>query len=173
MIEINKLCVFIMVSSLISGCASLAPASDVEKVVERNGVDVLLIPAAYREVYFSPSSSNERHCRAPDPDFTVEAGETLNLGATLAAGNAENAELGTTQTATTLGGRTAAVLITRELMYRACELSSNINANSETTLDVYKQFIDAIERIASKGDPTTIQPDDDQTNSSEQVSDEN
>jgi hypothetical protein len=148
--KINKACIFIMVSALISGCAGLAPGSEVVTLVERDGVDVQLIPAEYREVYFSPATSDERHCRAPNPDFTVQAGETLDLGVTMAAGASEKAGIGATQSATTLGGRTATVLITRELMYRACEMSSNINANSETTLEIYKSFIDAIERITSK-----------------------
>ena len=144
-----------MVSASISSCAGLAPASEVEAIVERDGVDVQLIPAAYREVYFSPATSNERHCRAPDPDFTVQAGENITLGATLPSGDADSVGLGSTQTATTLGGRTSSVLITRELMYRACELSSNINADSEGTLAIYKSFIDAIERIVSKDTPAT------------------
>lgn len=47
-------------------------------------------------------------------------------------------------------------------MYRGCELSSYMNANNETTLDVYQYFIDAIIRITSKDKTTANQPESEQ-----------
>ena len=48
-----------------------------------------------------------------------------------------------------LGGRNPAVLITRELLYRACELSMNLNADSAGTLAIYREFLDIAQRIAA------------------------
>jgi hypothetical protein len=38
-----------------------------------------LIPAEYREVYFTNDAENDRHCRAPGPDFTVQASSQLGV----------------------------------------------------------------------------------------------
>jgi hypothetical protein len=40
------------------------------------------------------------------------------------------------------------VLISRELMYRACELSLNINADTALTLQIYERFLRSLEEIA-------------------------
>ena len=48
-----------------------------------------------------------------------------------------------------LGGRTSALLITRELMYRACELSLNTSSNRAQTIEIYKMFLNSIETITA------------------------
>ncbi len=138
----------------------MAPGTKVEKVVERSGVNLELIPASYREVYFSPASSDERHCRAPDPDFTVQQSDQLNLSIPANGGESLGGE--ENQTGLSLGGRTPTVLITRELMYRACELAANIKANGERSVAIYATFLQAIKDIAqqSSGSGTASSSDD-------------
>ena len=126
----------------------MAPGTEVKEVVERSGVNLELIPASYREVYFSPSASDERHCRAPDPDFTVQQSDQLNLS--IPANGGESLGGGENQTGLSLGGRTPTVLITRELMYRACELAANINADSENSVAIYATFLQAIKDITQQ-----------------------
>jgi hypothetical protein len=138
----------LMSTFLISGCSTTAPGSSIEHLVERDGVDVGLIPATYREVYFSPATSTERHCRAPAPDFTVQQSDQLNLSMPMNGG--ESIGGGENQTGLTLGGRSPTVLITRELMYRACELTANINADSETTVAIYATFLQALGNITQQ-----------------------
>lgn len=135
---------------MLSGCASFAPGSDEMQIEERDGVSVLLIPAEYREVYFSPASSLERHCRAPGPDFTVQASEGISLNMSDPALGDAKGGVGydSGQAALGLGGRSVDVLITRELLYRACELSSNVKADKKMTISIYKLFLQTIERIA-------------------------
>lgn len=135
-------------TALLSGCSTMAPGTKVEQLVERNGVDIALIPATYREVYFSPSVSKEKHCRAPDPDFSVQQSDQLNLSLPMNGG--ESIGGGEKQIGLNLGGRTPAVLITRELMYRACELTSNINADNKTTIDIYSAFLEGIKDIVQQ-----------------------
>lgn len=136
----------VLVSSiLLGGCSTMAPGTQVKKLDERGRVEVELIPASYREVYFSPAKSDERHCRAPDPDFTVQQSDQLT--AALPASSGASLTGGENQTGLSLGGRTETLLITRELMYRACELSANINADAETTIAVYASFLSSIQDI--------------------------
>jgi hypothetical protein len=147
MIRIIIIANLLICISLVTGCSSLAPGSSYKQITERDGVDIGLIPASYREVYLSPEGSKERHCRAPAPDFTVQASEQFKLA--IPGINDEELDSGENQSALSLGGRSPLVLISRELLYRACELSSNINADTKTTLSIYQQFLDVLEKIAS------------------------
>jgi hypothetical protein len=132
---------------LASGCSTLAPGTQVENIHERDGVDMGLIPAEYREVYFTNDAENDRHCRAPGPDFTVQA--SSQLGVSVPTGeSSETLSSGQGQAALSLGGRTPSVLLTRELMYRACEMSSNIKADKETTINIYADFLKAVIEIS-------------------------
>ncbi|MFT5899903.1 MAG: hypothetical protein ACI97K_002568 [Glaciecola sp.] len=146
------MCTLFVSTALLSGCSTMGPGTKVEQVVERNGVDMALIPATYREVYFSPSVSKEKYCRAPDPDFSVQQSDQLNLSLPMNGG--ESIGGGEKQTGLNLGGRSPAVLITRELMYRACELASNINADDKTTIDIYSAFLEGIKDIVQQSSLT-------------------
>jgi hypothetical protein len=132
--------------SFLSACAS-APGGQTKQLAERDGVDVLLIPAAYREAYFSSTTSPDRHCRAPDPDFTVQQNDQLNI--TLPANGNESLGAGDTQTEVNLGGRTEKVVLTRELMYRACELVANINADTATSIEIYTKFLQVLQVLVN------------------------
>lgn len=149
MIEKMVLPLVLLPMILLNGCARLgaAPGTTEQQLVERDGVDVALIPAIYREVYFKPSTSTDRHCRAPDPDFSIQQNDQLSLA--LPGYGSENIGGGETQTEQNLGGRTEKVLITRELMYRACELTSNINADSDTSTAIYDKFLRVIEALTN------------------------
>ena len=138
-----------LVSLILSGCAGLQPpGSKPETLVERDGVDIAIIPASYREVYLAPRNSNERHCRSPDPDFTVQSSEKLTLSDSVAGSHSDDVGFGEGQAAMTLGGRTSTLLIARELMFRACELASNVDADTETTRAIYTEFLEAIKALS-------------------------
>ena len=49
--------------------------------------------------------------------------------------------------AMSLGGRNPGVLIAHELLYRACELSLNLNADSALTLKIYERFLQSLELV--------------------------
>ncbi|MFT6388439.1 MAG: hypothetical protein ACJAUP_001821 [Cellvibrionaceae bacterium] len=107
---------FILISILlVNGCASHTSGTTVKQSVERDGVSVVLPRATYKEVYFSPSSSMERHCRAPELDFTVQQCDQLSIA--LPVDGVENIGTAENQAALSLGGPSPTALITRELMY--------------------------------------------------------
>lgn len=74
-------------------------------------------------------------CRSPDPDFNMGQNDQMSLGV-----GVENLAIGDTQKELSLGGRTENVLIVRELMYRACELVMNLNADAKTSIEIYENF---------------------------------
>lgn len=122
---------------LLSGCASplTAPGSSVQQLSESNGLKITLILASDRENYFKSRHSVERMCRSPDPDFNMGQNDQMSLGV-----GVENLAIGDTQKELSLGGRTENVLIVRELMYRACELVMNLNADAKTSIEIYEHF---------------------------------
>jgi len=141
----NSMYIFCILLFL-SGCAGITPEPEKEgKIYERDGVSTLLIPSDTREVYFKDSRSFERHCRAPGPDVSIQSSSGISLGASI-IGKSEELSDTSGQSGLALGGRDPAVLLTRELMYRACELASNLNANKKTTLYIYNRFLKTVEK---------------------------
>jgi len=134
---------------LVSGCVT-SPGSNVNDLKERKGVSALLIPAEYREVYFKDIHTKERYCRSPGPDFSVQSSDGTSVGVSspVPSIGEEKVGFGSGQSAFGLGGRSADVLLTRELMFRACELTSNIDADKETTIAVYKRFLETVEKLS-------------------------
>ncbi len=128
----------------LGGCASMGSPKE-GTIFERQGVSALLIAPEMRDVYFNDPSSLERHCRAPGPDVSIESSSGVSFGVSI-AGDADKISDGSSQAGLALGGRNPAVLITRELMYRACELSSNLNASKKDTLLIYERFLQAAEK---------------------------
>lgn len=144
--------VAVVAAVALGGCAALAPPPS-GTLFERGGVSVLAIPDTVRETYFNDPQSAERHCRAPSADSVVAATDSISLDAPTAAAAAASAHaisLGASNSALALGGRNPAVLIARELLYRACELTSNLDLPPDKTLAVYERFLLAIERISEK-----------------------
>ncbi len=146
MISLVKKCSlpFIFALCLTSCSATRGVGEDIKLLHERPGIDVVLIPASYGGTYFTSKISGERHCKAPDPDVTVQSNAGLSLSDI--AGDSIGFKDG--EAAMSLGGRNPTLLITRELMYRACELTSNIYSDQEMTIAIYDRFLSAITEIS-------------------------
>lgn len=134
----------------LSACGVLPSASDEksEFLIDRQGVDVIAADAGRQLTYLKDQGAKERFCRGPLPDFSRTAGTSASLGvptttgATLGVGN--SLSKGTLD----LGGRDPLVLIARELLYRACELATNTNADPATEREIYNRFLAAVVEIS-------------------------
>jgi hypothetical protein len=127
------------------GCAHVTRDTPDVQLIDRAGVDVASEPVERRTTYFKNHGSVERYCRAPAPDFTATMSEGVSVGVGLGGrGVAEDKTRG----AIALGGRNPEVLLARELLYRACELSMNINASPAETRAIYERFLQSIETMA-------------------------
>ena len=85
-------------------------------------------------------------CMAPFPDAGGESGHELTLSAGIRAKDAIGSE--SYRGGVGLGGRSADVLLARELLYRACELATNLGADRELTLKIYDRFLATLESIS-------------------------
>jgi len=133
---------------LISGCGALKPPPE-GKLFERGGVSMVVIPGGSRETYFSDPSSLERHCRAPSPDVSLTASEGVALNVPSPTGKGVGLNEDASTGALGLGGRSPAVLISRELLYRACELSNNLNLPPDQALKLFRDAMDVIIKLST------------------------
>lgn len=113
-----------------------------------------------------PTDSLLKVCLTPDPDALAGVGRSVALGATGPASAAAAAAAGTTTgtpapggpsasasgsasfNVANLGGRTQMVLLERDLLYRACEMSNNLQLTKAETLKVYASIIDKVIDLA-------------------------
>lgn len=84
------------------------------------------------------------------PLFTVTRRRVSGHSVSLSAGvvSREGIGEGSFHGGEGLGGRSADVLLARELLYRACELATNLRADQELTLKIYDRFLTTLESIS-------------------------
>jgi len=135
---------------LLIGCGSLPGTSDgrSEYLIDRDGVDVVAADAGRQLTYFKDHLSKERFCHVPAPDFSRTAGSGTSVGLPTPAGGAVGVGSNLSKGALDLGGRDPVVLITRELLYRACELATNTNADPATEREIYNKFLAVLMEIS-------------------------
>ena len=102
---------------------------------------------------FKDKDSLERFCRSPNPDFASGQTSAVSLG----LGNGPSIGSSSGAMIDSLGGRSPALLITRELMYRACELALNLNANTDLSKEIYWRFLGTIELAIKAQTGTGVQ----------------
>ncbi len=128
---------------LLSGCAATIPKPE---KIQTSGINSLITTADHQVAYLKTLGDLQRMCGARPTDSVA----TDNSGVTLGFSQLSQTEsIGTSsgRGELALGGRSPAVLITRELLYRACELTNNLNMNEKTSIDVYKMFLESLQII--------------------------
>jgi len=128
---------------VVGGCASGGKTS-IDTV---EGLRVLAIPDDLTVAYIKANDGPERLC---SPRFGDASEASSNgFGLTLPVlGAAPGAEMERSVQAVALGGRDPAVLMLREMLFRVCELSMNLNLSKEETLNAYdKTLATALEMV--------------------------
>lgn len=146
---------------LLQACASSLEKIDVEsETQEVLGITVISNHPDVINTYVQPNNNQNMLCLEPDPDIASTFNSSLSLGANI-AGNNDTLSGSEGSTAVSTGGLSPVVLITREMLYRACELSMNSNANAEQQLAIYQMFLQSIEKLSAGNlgtGSTPIQP---------------
>lgn len=98
-------------------------------------------------IIIKPEGSTDYICVAPNPDSVMTASASSQLSLTTKF-SGEDADLDKLNLGSvSLGGRSPGVLITRELMYRACEFISNMNLNRQEALNIYQRNLEVLETL--------------------------
>lgn len=125
---------------LFSGCNNSTP----EPHVSSYGGLVAFTTTEETETNLIKSPEDlHKFCAARESDAISAPQTGFSLGFGL-GGTKEDVGTTTGAAALSLGGRDPLVLITREFMYRVCELSLNHNLSKEETIELYKYFIDKL-----------------------------
>lgn len=110
--------------------------------VKANDAWAVTYPADLRGAYIQTEQSKVWFCAEPAPDVALQSlvKVTENLKVTTPSGiGGEGAISGEFATnVIQLAGRTQLVLLAREMLYRACELSVNHKASEGTAVELYK-----------------------------------
>lgn len=127
---------------------------------------IVYTPATLRATYFADDDRSLRYCAEPMPDAssdqvsttTVDVSQKASVeasnGVASGKGSADTSgKVGRDQKTTTkeMAGRSSAVLMSRELMYRLCELSLNFKPGSpeyESAAKKYESVLAVITHIA-------------------------
>ncbi|MCP3673924.1 MAG: hypothetical protein GY829_05580 [Gammaproteobacteria bacterium] len=134
----------IFIISSITGCAM--PIVDPE-ISNFKGIRIYSTTADQQSTIMKDHNSTERFCLSRGTD--VADTESAGIGASLGIGSQnEGISEGSSVGAIDLGGRNPAVLITRELMYRTCEMMMNLNLSKKESLKLFAETLNASVTIA-------------------------
>lgn len=121
--------------------------TSVGSLIDRQGIDLVMAPGDAQGIFIKDTASRERFCRSPSPDVAATLGEAVNANVG-SAGAQKGLGFELSRGALALGGRDPHVLLARELLYRACELTMNVNADTALSLKIYERFLVSVETIA-------------------------
>jgi hypothetical protein len=148
----------VVIALTISGCENLlSPPQDRAKLLDvpGSGAKVVTYTGSLRGAYFLNKPAKSKYCAEPPPDVALNTLRTI-----AAKGKAEVTGKGSgeasfdstvTSDAIELAGRTQMILLTRELLYRLCELSINHKAGTpefNALQRMYNRVIDLIQIFA-------------------------
>jgi hypothetical protein len=144
-LRVLRVTLFLMLPTLLVGCGTFAKlVGNDDKghaIYDRQGLDFLVEDANKKTTIIKDKNSLERFCRSPNPDFAFGETSAVSLG----LGRGPSIDTSSGAAIDSLGGRSPALLITRELMYRACELALNLDADVALSREIYWRFLGTIE----------------------------
>lgn len=138
---------------LLAVTACELPSDEAELIkVDNAKASALVYTASIRGAYFLEDGSGAKFCAEPPPDIALDTlqklAAKLNVQVTGAgAGGGEfSSEL--SGKVVELAGRTQLIVLARELLYRACELSLNHgDIAPEQTLAMYQEVVNLIKNL--------------------------
>jgi len=115
-------------SVVLAGCAQ--PQLSAEHIrLEKSATSVVTYPTEIRGVYVVDKAANAKLCAEPPPDVALNTLQKISADLKAVTQGGQEVTAGvdgeTATTAIELAGRTQLILLTRELLYRLCELSLN------------------------------------------------
>ncbi|TVZ56763.1 hypothetical protein OD91_2061 [Lutibacter sp. Hel_I_33_5] len=159
-IRVSFLLIF---AHLFLNCVSSKNLQHNNLVHDREGIDIAATSPDSRLSFFIKKTANEGYCLAPPPDALLNASNDIS-GSIKTLDNSDKFSDSNSIGATLLSGRTPSVLIIRELLYRACELSVNHSLSKSEVTNIYKTFLEMAEKITKNMQKSNILPTDDNTN---------
>lgn len=139
----------IVVFSLL-GCAT--PQREVKVLnLDETKSSVLTYPSDLRGAYIPKTNASLKFCAEPAPDVALDSLQKLatSLQANLPSGVSGGASISTefSSKVVELAGRTQLLLIAREMLFRACELSLNYPSEKDEAFKLYREVVTLINNL--------------------------
>ncbi len=113
-------------------------------------------------------------CAEPPPDAAFDQGDSANVSvALIKLGGDDSGGDSQNSSEVEMAGRTPAVLIARELFYRACEFSFNFKLDKSEATAIYNKTLDIIKEgwLKEAGQTTVTVGDKVSTSANENITD--
>lgn len=133
---------------MLTACAGGFNKPGDAKSVKTDDVTVLSQPGNSHSILFKDvTTDREKVCMTPPPDSTSSYEEGVSVELPSALGG-EGVSEGAGKGALALGGRSPSALITREILYRTCELMMNTNADPKKMEEMFFRALGAVVAIS-------------------------
>ena len=129
----------------VTGCTAAPPRPNIMDSV--GGIKIYSSTSDLQFSFLKERTSNEYFCDSRPSDVADTSVNNIGLSAST-AGAREGIVGGSSRGAIDLGGRSPAVLITREMMYRACEMIMNLHLNKKEALELYMETLSSVVKVA-------------------------
>ena len=131
--------------AILTGCSSLyEPSPSISTVGNKFLVSST---AALTHTLIKPESDKSISCSYPAPDTLFQQSESSSFNILNFGGGASPAEEGDKSGGQEMVGRTSGVLLSRELMFRLCEFSSNFNLEVGDAVSLYDKTLKVIHDV--------------------------
>ena len=150
--KIFKSIIAISVMPLLAGCDTITPRSKVINM-SANKIAMISSSAETSSAVFQIGAERAHYCATNSPDSTFSSSSSMGLSISMLnfGGGAPESETDTnSSTGDEMMGRTPAVLASRDIMYRACELIGNLDLTIQQALDLYSDSLKAATLILAK-----------------------
>lgn len=127
---------------LITGCSSLEYPVPQKTNLENS--HILTTTSGQGQIYVLSPESDHYLCSLPQPDSAFDQKDNGDLTISLVNTQGEGSDIDESSEEVELAGRTPAVLLTRELFFRACEFSSNYKLSKDEAKEIYLKTLDGV-----------------------------
>jgi hypothetical protein len=137
---------------LSAGCALPQKKANVVNI-EKQGIAAITYPTELRGAYFVIRDDKVLYCAEPAPDIALDTLQKLasELSGKLPSGQELTAKIDSelSSKVVQLAGRTELILLAREMLYRACELTLNHPdpASTQKAFDMYMRVAELVENL--------------------------
>lgn len=144
----NYLFVALSAVLLLPGCANFSPLTT-RRHLKETGAHWLVYDTTRRGAYVRVAADGTQTvCAEPAPDAAYSFANSLKGGVKTPDGTSGDADAALTATLLALAGRDNLVLITREALYRICEMRANGTISQEQTKEMFTSVMTSVGEIA-------------------------
>lgn len=129
--------------ALLNGCASMESPKPMQTDLTNH--HILTTTSGQGQIYVMSRNNDHYLCSLPQPDSAFDQKDGGNVDLSLISTSSDrSATTNEDSEEVELAGRTPAVLMTRELFFRACEFSSNYQLTKDEAKSLYLKTLDGV-----------------------------